>query len=92
MRCKVVRKLWEDIQKYVKKKEISTQECQISEYTKLFNKIVSEKPQHVNNFICLSVKQYIYKQRCCKETHLLQGTPKHYWHGKKYGKIHCGKK
>ena len=37
------------------------------EDTVLWNKIIS-KPGDIKNFICLMVKQYIYRQRCLKQS------------------------
>ena len=33
----------------------------------IWNRLIVEKPGHVKNFICLVVKQYIYRQRSLKQ-------------------------
>ena len=44
--------------------QYSSDKINFNEQNVMFNNIIEEDPMHVKNFICLMVKQYIYRQRC----------------------------
>ena len=62
--CDYVKSIWIKMEEYML--QISEQPINFTEETVIFNKLIAN-PANVKNFICLVVKQYIYRKRCFKE-------------------------
>ena len=63
--CPEIKKLWEQIFIYIKER-FNVSKLEISAATVINNKLIKGNPSAVN-FVCLVVKQYIYRQRCQKK-------------------------
>ena len=63
--CEKVRELWQKLRKYIRDKYMV--EINVNHVNIITNKLVDKK-DHVINFICLITKQFIYRQRCAKNT------------------------
>ena len=64
--CPEVRRLWSDLIQYLNGKyNINLKQPGAREI--ILNKLTEHPKNHVVNFICLITKQFIYRQRCCKE-------------------------
>ena len=61
--CNHVNQLWEWVKEFGQQ---LGEEVHLEKRNIIFNRIANN-PQHVINFVCLIVKQYIYKQRCLGE-------------------------
>ena len=60
--CIIIRELWTKVYEHFDQLEhVNLESANI-----LLNQVV-DKPNHVNNFICLVIKQYIYRCRCLKK-------------------------
>ena len=70
-KCPIVRALWNDV-KILIENTLHISIC-LSDTNIILNKLTSPK-NHVVNFICLVVKQYIYRQKCLKENLNIQNV------------------
>ena len=67
-RCPTVKLFWEKILEQIVSTYVQSQfEINFTETNVIFNNIVSKR-NHIGNFICLLGKQYIYRQRCLKNS------------------------
>ena len=70
--CPKIQELWEQVKEYLQKK-FPRLEIQLVPTNIIFNTITG-KNNHVANFICLIVKQYVYSQRCLGKDINIQGV------------------
>ena len=62
IQCPKVQAIWLEIEVFMNK--FTKDNINFGLDTVICNRIIGDKPQHVKNFVCLVVKQYIYRQRC----------------------------
>ena len=60
--CEKVEIIWKQLDEFMKK--LNEEPTHFDVDTVMWNRIVPARPEHVNNFLCLVTKQYIYRQRC----------------------------
>ena len=65
VRCKKVKDLWLEFENFVK--IYSSEVIHFDVDTVLWNRLIIDKPSHIINFLCLIMKQYVYRQRCLKK-------------------------
>ena len=61
--CKYVQELWCSIEKFMDQ-EMGPEQIYFDTDTVFWTRIVPGNASHMKNFVCLIVKQYIYKKRC----------------------------
>ena len=60
--CEKVANLWVQIEKFME--SFSDEQIHFSVETVLWNRFIASPKGHIKNFICLLVKQYIYRNKC----------------------------
>ena len=64
--CQYARELWLKCEEYVDQ-YVNQDEVNFNPLSVITNRLIESNSRHVKNFICLIVKQYIYRKRCLKE-------------------------
>ena len=59
--CEHVRELWIKLEQYMEKYNCDTIDFKVD---KVLMNLIIENPKNVKNFMCLLLKQYIYRKRC----------------------------
>ena len=62
--CPIIRQIWVEFKDYILGRYGF--HCMIDVESIIFNRVIDKF--HVANFMCLIVKQYIYRQRCLRES------------------------
>ena len=70
--CEKVQEMWKNVYKYIETRFLK-KELVYEVKAVILNKI-TEPRHHVANFVCLIVKQYIYRQRCQEKEISFQGV------------------
>ena len=70
--CRDVQQIWAKFGEICKKANVPQQQYEITYQNVISNRIV-ERSYAVENFICLIIKQYVYRIRCLKKMLTLQG-------------------
>ena len=64
--CERIQGIWIELEQYMK--QFSDTDINFNTRTVITNELIGSDPGNIKNFICLVVKQYIYKQRCLRKS------------------------